>query len=140
MKKLKNIIAIVLSLCIVFCVTGCSEETDPYDNFKPIGVYVVENMGSRQFESHIEDKELTQKMWQVVDKLNIDETKRGSMGSAYIYMCFYDENESTLGIFTIYENGSCCVGEEFENFYTVVDGENVFMEFYNLYTSYAPEK
>ena len=62
------------------------------------------------------------------------------LGTAYIYMCFYNEDQSTLGIFTMYENGACCLGEDFKTFYTVDDGENVYLELCDLYTEYETNK
>ncbi len=136
MKIFKNTIIFVLSICLLVSFVGCGEK-DEYDSFEPAGVLIVESIGGTQFETNIEDEELTKKLWDTFDNLYIDLEQRGKMGSSYIYMCFYNEDESTLAIFTIYENGACCLGEDFENFYTVQNGEDAYMEFAELYTDYV---
>lgn len=137
MKIFKNILAIVISACLLLCMVGCGDE---YDNFDPVGVRVVEAIGGSQYETVIDDQKTAQKMWKVFDTLYIDETTPAEMGTAYIYMCFYNEDQSTLGIFTIYENGACCLGEDFETFYTVYDGVNVYLELCDIYTSYEADE
>ena len=135
MNNLKRVIAVIMSVCLMLCFVGCGEG-DEYDNFDPVGVRVVESIGGTQFETVIDDEKITKKMWNTFDNLVIDTESRGEMGSSYIYMCFYNEDQSTLGIFTIYENGACCLGEDFERFYTVTDGEEIYMELCDIYTSY----
>lgn len=137
MKIFKKFVAIVLSICLLLTFVGCGESNDVYDNFEPAGVTVVESIGSTQYETSIDDKETAQKMWDVFANLELNLDKRGEMGSSYIYMCFYNEDQSTLAIFTIYENGSCCLGEDFSSFYTVYNGEEVFMDIYDIYTDYV---
>ncbi len=138
MKLLKNTVIFILGICLLLSFTGCGQK-DEYDSFDPVGVRVVESIGGTQLETVIDDEEIAKKMWNVFDTLTIDTEKRGEMGSSYIYMCFYSEDQSTLGIFTIYENGACCLGEDFSSFYTVYDGENVYMELLDIYTDYSPE-
>lgn len=138
MKQVKKITAIILCICMLVAFVGCGQK-DEYDTFEPVGVTVVESYGDSHLETNIDDEELTQKMWNVFDTLTLDLNQRGEMGSAYIYMCFYNEDQSTLGIFTIYENGVCCLGEDFSTFYVVNDGEDIYMEIYNLLTSYSPK-
>lgn len=138
MKIFKNVFAIVLSLSLIFCMVGCSEG-DEYDNFVPAGVCVVESINGAEFETMVEDAAVAQKMWDIFDDLMIDTDQRGEIGSAYLYMCFYNEDQSTLAIFTIYENGSCCLGEDFATFYTVDDGADIFVELCDIYTEYEAQ-
>ena len=137
MKIFKNVLAIIMCACLVFCMTGCAG--DEYDNFDPVGVRVVESIGGSQYETIIDDAKTAKKMWKVFDSLVIDESETAEMGTAYIYMCFYNEDQSTLGIFTIYENGACCLGEDFRTFYSVYDGEEVYLELCDIYTAYEAE-
>ncbi len=139
MKILKNTVVLILSICLLLTFVGCAEKKDEYDSFEPVGVTVVESIGSTQYETSIDDKEIAQKMWNVFANLELNLDERGEMGSSYIYMCFYNEDQSTLAIFTIYENGDCCLGEDFSNFYTVYNGEDVYMELLDIYTDYSPE-
>lgn len=138
MKIVKNMFAILLSLCLVLCATGCAEG-DAYDNFVPAGVQVVESIHGAEFETLVKDATIAKKMWNVFDDLVIDTEQRGEVGSAYLYMCFYNEDKSTLAIFTIYENGSCCLGEDFEKFYVVDDGADIFAKLCDIYTEYESQ-
>lgn len=138
MKVFKNIIALVLTVCLVVGLTGCGG--DEYDNFEPVGVQVVECIGGSQYETLIEDKEIAQKMWNTFQNINIDTDTEAEQGYSYLYMCLYNEDQSVLAIFTIYENGACCLGEDFQTFYTVTDGRDVYLDLCDIYTSYeAPE-
>lgn len=136
MKILKNTLIFILSVCLLITFVGCGE-TDEYDNFEPAGVYIVESIGGTQFETDISDKKIAEKLWKTFDNLYIDIDQRGRMGSSYIYMCFYSKDQSTLGIFTIYENGACCLGEDFENLYVVQDGAEAYLDFLKIYTDYV---
>ncbi len=136
MKIFKSLLAIVISACLAFCMVGCGDE---YDNFDPVGVRIVESIGGSQYETVIDDAKTVKKMWKVFDTLVIDESTPAEMGTAYIYMCFYNEDQSTLGIFTVYENGACCLGEDFKTFYNVDDGENVYLELCDIYTEYEAD-
>lgn len=138
MKNLKSAFAILLSMCLMLCMVGCGAG-DEYDNFVPAGVSIVESIGGAEFETLVEDATLAQQMWDKFDDLTIDTTQRGEVGSAYLYMCFYNTDKSTLAIFTIYENGSCCLGEDFETFYVVENGENIFVELCDMYTDYEAQ-
>ncbi len=137
MKKIKSFFAIVLTLSLMFSIVGCAG--DEYDRFEPIGVQVIESIAGIQYEVKIDDPKIVKKMWSKFDLLTIDTEKEAEMGSAYLYLCFYDEAQSTLGIFTIYNNGVCCLGEDFETFYTVDDGEQVYLDFCDIYTDYVAE-
>ncbi len=136
MKLLKNVIALFLAFCLMLCLVGCGDE---YDDFKPVGVRVVESIGGTQYETMIEDEEIAKQMWNTFEDIEIDIETEAEMGSSYLYMCLYNEDQSTLAIFTIYENGACCLGEDFTTFYTVTDGINVYLELCDIYTSYEEE-
>ncbi len=136
MKIFKSLLSIVISVCLALCMVGCGDE---YDNFDPVGVRIVESIGGSQFETVIDDAKTAKKMWKVFDTLVIDDTTPAEMGTAYIYMCFYNEDQSTLGIFTVYENGACCLGEDFKTFYNVDDGEKVYLELCDIYTEYEAD-
>ncbi len=139
MKNIKSLISIFVIICLCFCMAGCGEK-DEFENFDPIGVRVVENAAGVQYETNIDDKAVTQRLWNRFIDLDIDEDEEGEMGSAYIYLCFYDDSETTLGVFTIYENGSCCLGEDFDTFYVVEDGVQVYLDLSEIYTEYTNNK
>lgn len=139
MNTFKKIIAILLALCFVFCIAGCEESYDAYDNFQPAGVLIVDCINGNEYETHIDDADFAEKMLNEFKKLDIDTDKEGELGSSYLYMRFYDENQSTLLIFTIYDNGSCCLGEEYYDFYTVTDGRQAYIDLCEFYESYNAE-
>lgn len=135
MKMLKSVFAVILSLSLILCMAGCAEG-DEYDNFVPAGVQIVECINGAQFETLVEDATIAQKMWDEFQGLTIDTEKRGEVGSAYLYMCFYNVDKSVLAIFTIYENGACCMGEDFSTFYTIDNGADIFARLCDIYTEY----
>lgn len=137
MKITKKIIALLLSLCFVFCMAGCADE---FDGFDPVGLRVVDCIRGTQYETNIDDEDMAKQLWEKFKSLDIDTETPSEMGTSYLYLCFYNEDQSTLGIFTIYDNGACCLGEDFETFYTVNDGMNAYMELCDIYTSYEPEE
>ncbi len=136
MNKVKKLISIIIVFIMLFCISGCGVNNG---GFSPVGVKVVESIGGTHYETLIDDEETAKKMWKTFDSLIIDTEEKGEMGSSYLYMCFYDENQTSLGIFTIYENGTCCLGEDFENFYTVSDGKSIYSELCDIYTSYEKD-
>ncbi len=136
MKRIKIIVSLILAMCLTFCAVGCGQ-SDEFEDFDPIGVRIVENAAGAQYETNIDDKEITQKLWNRFIDLDIDDEEEGEIGSAYIYLCFYDDSETTLGVFTIYENGSCCLGEDFDTFYVVDDGVQVYIDLCDIYTEYT---
>ncbi len=133
MKKSRAIISILVAFILLFCAVGCAE-TDDFDGFEPVGVVVVENINGTKYDSKVDDYETTQKLWSKFKKLDINEEADGSVGSSYLYLCFYDKSETTLGVFTIYDNGCCCLGEDFNTLYTVTDGRSAYLELCDIYT------
>ncbi|MBQ8741718.1 MAG: hypothetical protein IJY79_09255 [Clostridia bacterium] len=137
MKNIKKIIALLLIFCFVFCMAGCKDE---FDNFDPAGLRVVDCIRGTQYETNIDDEDMAKQLWEKFKSLDIDTETPSEMGTSYLYLCFYNEDQSTLGIFTIYDNGACCLGEDFETFYTVNDGMSAYMELCDIYTSYEAEE
>ncbi len=138
MKKIRLALSALLAVCLTICLFGCSEpiESDGLDGFNPVGVVVVEKTAIGSYETQIDDLEVTQQLWERFRELEIVEDYSATMGSAYVYLCFYDESQNNLGIFTIYDNGSCCVGENFTTFYTVEDGVQAYLDFGNICEEY----
>ena len=141
MNILKRAIALILVLCLAFCTVGCAgeEKYEEYDNFKPAGVYIVDCISGKQYETHIEDEKYANVMLDAFKELTIDTNTEGEIGAAYLYLRFYDETQSTMLIFTIYDNGSCCLGEDYQEFYTVEDGMQKYIDLCELYEEYIPE-
>ena len=134
----KKIVALLLAVALCFCVVGCGieEEYADYDNFEPAGVYIVDLIGGEKYKTHIEDADFAKKLFDEFDKLEVKTDEEGQIDAAYLYLRFYNEDLSTYIIFTIYENGSCCLGEEFEDFYMVENGRQAYIDLCNLYESY----
>lgn len=138
MKTLKKFTALLLCICFVLCLSGCGN--DVYDNFKPAIVEIVDCIGGDRYEYVIEDEELAKKMWKKFDSLTINEDETADAGSAYLYLEFYNKDKSTKAIFTIYENGVCCLGDDYETFYTVEKGRTAYVELCEIYETYDPEQ
>lgn len=139
MNSLKKIFALLLAMCLILCVVGCEESYEPYDNFEPAGVLVIDYLNGTKYETHIDDADYAEVMLKEFKKLDINTLEEGELDSAYLYLRFYDEDQSTLLIFTIYENGSCCLGEEYDELYKVTDGRQKYIDLCALYESYSAE-
>ena len=140
MNVLKRVITVLLVLCLSVCAVGCAEEKyDEYDNFKPAGVLIMDCLTGKQYETHIDDEKYANIMFNAFEELTIDTKTEGEVGSAYLYMRFYDEDQSTMVIFTIYDNGSCCLGEDFTEYYTVENGRQKYIDLCELYEEYVPK-
>lgn len=139
MNCLKKSFALILTVCILLLTVGCGEKYSEYDDFKPSSVYVVDCISGTKYESLIDNSKSAKIILDAFKKLKINTDEEGEMGSSYLYLRFYDEDKSTMLIFTIYENGSCCLGEDFEEFYTVENGMQVYNDLCSLYGDYASE-
>lgn len=136
MNVVKKSITLFLVLCLVFGTVGCAERYPDYDNFKPAGVYIVDCINGTKYKTDIKDADYAKKIFDEFDKLKVNTLSEGEMDASYLYLRFYNEDQSTLIIFTIYENGSCCLGEEFKDFYTVTGGRQAYIDLCELYESY----
>lgn len=139
MKKIKIIFSILLAIGLLICTAGCAE-ADDFNGFDPTAVRVVEKAEGVQYDTTIEDKEVTQKLWNRFKEIDISEEPDGTIGSAYIYLCFYNDNDSRLGVFTLYDNGSCCLGEDFNTLYTVANGRETYLDLCDIYDEYVNSK
>lgn len=138
MKNLKKITLLLLCVCLAVCMVGCGG--DEYDNFKPAIVEIVDNLGGDRYEYVVEDERLAKEMWEKFDSLSIIEDNSAQVGSSYLYLEFYNKDKSTKAIFTIYENGSCCLGDDYETFYAVEGGRTAYVELCEIYETYDPDE
>ena len=138
MKIFKKSIAVILALAVCLCFVGCSTGSgyDDYDDFEPAGVYIIDLIGGTKYPTNIDDPKFAQTMFDAFEALDIDTNTAGQIDASYLYLRFYNEDLSTYIIFTIYENGSCCLGEEFKEFYTVKNGRQAYIDLCELYESY----
>lgn len=137
MNSLKRAIALLLVVCVAFCLVGCG---DAYSKFKPTGVDIIDRISDDQYEYSIDDEEITTQMWKIFKGLEIYENDEAELGEAYLHMTFYNENRATEAVFTIYENGSCCMGYDYQTLYTVENGRSAYIELCELYESYDPQE
>jgi len=134
MKFLKGI-AITLSLVCVLMLVGCGESNFSPDSFE---------MEYRTSQSKTEvkassDEKLVNKVWKLCTGVSIDEAAEGEMGNEYIYVAFFNKNTEDYAVFTLYSNGACCLGEEFDVFYQLRDGEKIYKELLEIYNE-CPKK
>lgn len=139
MKTTKKIITMLLTLCLLIYTVGCAEKYEEYDNFEPACVEIVDNIEGEEYKTVIDDADYAKKMLDAFKKLNINTQTEGEMGTSYLNLCFYDENLETKLVFTIYENGACCLGEDYEDFYTVTNGRQAYIDLCELYTAYKAD-
>lgn len=138
MNCLKKSFALILTVCILLLTVGCGEKSyDEYDNFSPAGVYVIDCINGANYETNIEDADAAEKILSEFKKLDINTSVDGEMSTSYLYLRFYDEEKATFLIFTIYDNGACCLGEDFEEFYTVTGGRQAYIDLCDLYAEYT---
>ena len=138
MNICKKIVTLMLAMALCFCIVGCGEESEypDYDNFEPAGVYIVDLIGGEKYKKNIDDPEFAKTMFEAFDALEVKTEEEGEIDAAYLYLRFYNADLSTYIIFTIYENGSCCLGEEFKDFYKVENGRQAYIDLCELYESY----
>lgn len=137
MNNLKKSFVLILALCLLALTTGCGENSyDEYDNFSPSGVYVVDCINGENYETDIENADAAEKILSEFKKLDINTEVDGEMSTSYLYLRFYDEEKDTFLIFTIYDNGACCLGEDFEEFYVVTGGRQAYIDLCDLYAEY----
>lgn len=140
MNILKKGIAVFIALTLVLSLVGCAQGDDELSGFEPVGVRVVESIGGYTYDEVIEDKEFAQQLWDMYLDIDIDTETEAEMGSAYFYMCLYNEDQSTLMVFAIYDNGVCCFEDDnFNTLYTVENGEEVYQDFVECYSNYSSE-
>lgn len=140
MKTLKKFTALLLGVCLIFCFVGCGDSDDAYDNFKPVGVEVIDCVRGDNYEVNIEDEDTAKELWSLYKSLEINEDSTAEMGTSYLYLRFYNKDASVEAIFTIYENGACCLGTEYETFYTVTGGSAAYIDMCEIYEMYVAEQ
>ncbi len=140
MKTLKKFTALLIGVCLVFCLVGCGDNDDVYDNFKPVGVEVIDCVRGDNYEIEIEDEDTAKKLWGIYRSLEIDEDPTAEMGTSYLYLRFYNKDKSVEAIFTIYENGACCLGKDYDTFYTVMDGSTAYIDMCEIYELYVAQQ
>lgn len=134
MKTLK---AIAITLVVVFTLlaSGCGET-----NFSPNSMEMEQHAsGVDVVVKASNDKKLTKNVWNLCTNVVIDETTEGEMGAEYIYVAFFSDKTKDYAVFTLYSNGSCCLGEEFDVFYEVKNGKEIYDELLEYYNE-CPEK
>lgn len=132
MKTLKKITSLLIVVGVMLSLIGCKSD---YDKFKPVGVYLVDCINEEKYEYIIEDKDTANRMWDVFYDLEIYEDAEAEMGTAYLFVKFYDEDLSEV-IFTIYENGTCCLNRDYKTFYTAENGRTAYIQLCSIYESY----
>lgn len=137
MNIFKRVTALLLVVCVAVCLVGCG---DAYSKFKPAGVDIIDRINGEQYEYSIDDEKTATEMWKIFKGLEIYEDDEAELGQAYLHMTFYNEDGSTEAVFTIYENGSCCLGYDYQTLYTVEGGRTAYIELCELYESYVPEE
>lgn len=127
MKKLKSAAIMLIAVCM-FLITGCGDEFTPTSmEFDIVG------NSTYSATKVCDDQKLTREVWKLCTDVIIDYDTEGEMGTEYIYVAFFDDQTDDYGVFTLYSNGSCCLAEEFDVFYSVKNGEKIYQELLEYY-------
>ncbi len=135
MKRVKSLISIILIFCFALSLAGCAE-----DDFKPTGITVVENINGIKYEYPIENEAAVKKLWDKIADIEYDEEEAlGTKGSSYYYFYFYNADKDKRLIFTIYDNGSFCLDEEFDKLYVMSDGVQLYLDLEEMCKPYKKD-
>lgn len=132
MNFLKKIATVLLVACMTVSLIGCGEK-EVNNTFTPAGVYIVDYINSKEYKYIIDDPEVAAQMWQKYSTLNIIEDETAQVDASYLFLRFYNEDVSAEVIFTIYENGTCCLGRDYQTLYKVENGRTAYVELVEIY-------
>lgn len=136
MNCLKKIIVLLLVCCTAFCCVGCGDRLvrgDTNYDLDIAGVYIEDYTGGRRYRYLIDDAKEAKQIFDAYLDLKIKDDPSAKAGASYITFRFYNEDVSEEALFTIYENGSCCIGRDYDTFYTVEKGRTAYMDLAELY-------
>ena len=134
MKLLKKSVAIIMILCMVLSFAGCSKTT--YSNFDPSYAYLVDAINGETYEYEILSEEVVDEMWTIFQNLELEESDTAEKGEAYVLIKFYDKDENTI-MFTIYNNGTCCLNRDYDVFYSSENGRSAYADLSKIFETYA---
>lgn len=125
MKKLS---VIFLTVLMIFAV-GCAEE------FEPASVQIEYGVDKGYFNVKESDSELTvREIWKYYeDEIEVTEKVDSDKVYPYIYLRFFDEDKKKSVILTVFDDGTCCIGDDMETTYTVTNGRNVYLQLCEFY-------
>lgn len=129
---LKKIVASLLAACMIVSIAGCGGKTVE-KTFVPAGVYIVDYINQKEYKYIIDDKEVATELWQKYATLEFAEDTTAEVGASYLLLRFYNEDVSEEVLFTIYENGSCCLGRDYDTVYKVENGRTAYVELVEIY-------
>lgn len=131
MKVFTKIVAVLMAICMFVCLVGCTKEVD--NSFVPAGVYVIDYINETEYKYVIDDPEATAKIWQKYATLTMTEDATAEIDTSYLLLRFYNEDVSEEVVFTIYQNGTCCLGRNYDELYKVENGRTAYVELVELY-------
>lgn len=136
MRKAKSLILAFIAVLTVFAV-GCTNS----DEFMPTNLE-MKTAGNSEYTAVkvCTDEKTVKKIWSLCTDILIDYDTEGEMGTEYVYVAFFDDDVNEYGVFTLYNNGSCCLAEDFDTFYKVKGGENLFEKLFDYYKQLPEEE
>ena len=126
MKTLKKVAIILLVVCMSVCFFGCGDE---FDRFKAAGVYIIDYTGGNQYTYIIDHATDANAILDKVKELKYEEDETAQPSTSYLLFRFYNDDVSKEVLFTIYDNGTCCLSRV----YTVEKGKTAYIELARMY-------
>ncbi|MBQ2933949.1 MAG: hypothetical protein IJE02_05015 [Clostridia bacterium] len=131
MKYFKKIVAVLLVASMCISLVGCTKEVG--NSFVPAGVYIIDYINETEYKYVIDDVEATATIWQKYATLTMSEDDTAQIDTSYLFLRFYNEDLSEEVVFTIYQNGTCCLGRNYDQLYKVENGRTAYVDLVELY-------
>ena len=131
MKYFKKIVAVLLVASMCISLVGCTKEVS--NSFVPAGVYIIDYINETEYKYVIDDVEATATIWQKYATLTMSEDDTAQIDTSYLFLRFYNEDLSEEVVFTIYQNGTCCLGRNYDQLYKVENGRTAYVDLVELY-------
>lgn len=139
MKTFRKITIFLLVISTVFCFVGCGERFTRSDRLSEAqeidvaGVYIEDYTGGKRYRYLIDDKTDANEIFNEFLSFDYQEDSTAKAGASYILFRFYDKEWKKECVYVIYENGVCCIGRDYDTFYTIENGRTVYMDLADMY-------
>lgn len=133
-KKPKTAIYTLVAVLLIAAVAvGCTftGATDDNATFTPDTVAMVQPLSSAFPPDAITDADTVEYLWNLYQSFNFDGTAEtiGKENVWSIAVAFSNSATDESESFTIHQGGLCVLGEDYETYYILVDGANIYNDF-----------
>ena len=142
MRILKNAVLILLVLTSAFCFIGCDKRGErgaslSLDDFVVDNVYIEDYTGGRRYRYLVEDPDEAKAIFDKCTDLEFYEDPEAVVGASYILFRFQNKEVTKKVYFTIYENGTCCISDDYKTLYTIEKGRSAYIDLATMYEECA---